>query len=82
MGNKTSKVKITPQDKAILELKVQRDKLHLYQKRMANIIERETQIAKEHLKNKDKRRALLAMKKKKYQESLMVKTDAQLYCKS
>lgn len=59
-------------------MKNQRDKLHQYQKRITIITNREKEIAKECLRNGDKRRALLALRKKKYQESLLVKTDQQL----
>jgi charged multivesicular body protein 6 len=39
---------------------------------------RETEIAKECLRKGDKQRALLALRRKKYQESLLEKTDQQL----
>lgn len=59
-------------------MKNQRDKLHQYQKRITIVTNREKEIAKECLRNGDKRRALLALRKKKYQESLLAKTDQQL----
>lgn len=59
-------------------MKNQRDKLHQYQKRITVITNREKEIAKECLRNGDKQRALLALRKKKYQESLLAKTDQQL----
>ena len=59
-------------------MKNQRDKLHQYQKRITIITNREKEIAKECLRNGDKNRALLALRKKKYQESLLAKTDQQL----
>lgn len=76
MGNNPSRV--TAQDKAILDLKNQRDKLHQYQKRITVLTDRETQIAKQMLAQGDKKRALLALRRKKYQESLLSKTDGQL----
>jgi len=76
MGNNSTRV--TAQDKAILDLKIQRDKLHQYQKRITVLTDRETDIAKQMLAQGDKRKALLALRRKKYQESLLVKTDAQL----
>ncbi|KAL0259809.1 Vacuolar protein sorting-associated protein 20 [Diplodia seriata] len=78
MGNAGSTNKISAQDKAILDMKIQRDKLHQYQKKIIVITNRETEVAKECLKKGDKRRALLALRRKKYQESLLQKTDAQL----
>lgn len=64
--------------RAILDMKNQRDKLHQYQKRISVITNRETAIAKQCLARGDKKRALLALRRKKYQESLLSKTDAQL----
>ncbi|KAB8290674.1 hypothetical protein MFRU_008g01700 [Monilinia fructicola] len=78
MGNTPSTHKISAQDKAILDMKNQRDKLHQYQRRITVLTDRETAIAKEMLSKGDKKRALLALRRKKYQESLLAKTDAQL----
>lgn len=76
MGNGGSKV--TNEDKAILDLKIQRDKIQQYQKRILVVLEREHEVARECLANGDKRRALLALRKRKYQEQLLTKTDKQL----
>ncbi|KAG6006516.1 hypothetical protein E4U54_000170 [Claviceps lovelessii] len=76
MGGNTSKV--TAQDKAILDMKTQRDKLHQYQRRITVLTDKETDIAKQMLARGDKKRALLALRRKKYQETLLAKTDAQL----
>lgn len=59
-------------------MKNQRDKLQKYQKRITVLTDRETAIAKECLARNDRKRALLALRRKKYQESLLAKTDAQL----
>lgn len=59
-------------------MKNQRDKLHQYQRRITVLTDRETSIAKEMLSKGDKGKALLALRRKKYQESLLLKTDAQL----
>ncbi|KAK3490651.1 Snf7 family [Neurospora hispaniola] len=76
MGNSPSRV--TAQDKAILDLKTQRDKLHQYQRKITVLTDRETAIARQMLAKGDKQRALLALRRKKYQETLLQKTDAQL----
>jgi len=81
MGSSSSKPKskkITSQDKAILDLKIQRDKLNQYQKKIQAVLDREYEIAKINLKKGDKKKALLALKKKKYQEQLIEKIDTQL----
>lgn len=70
--------KITNQDRAILDMKIQRDKLKQYQKRIQVILDREREIAKERLAQNDKSRALLALRRRKYQEQLLLRTDQQL----
>ena len=64
--------------RAILDMKNQRDKLHQYQKRITVITDKETEIARECLVRGDKPKALLALRRKKFQDSLLAKTDAQL----
>jgi charged multivesicular body protein 6 len=64
--------------RAILDMKNQRDKLHQYQRRITVLTDRETSIARQMLAAGDKKRALLALRRKKYQESLLAKTDKQL----
>ncbi|TPX69063.1 hypothetical protein SpCBS45565_g02621 [Spizellomyces sp. 'palustris'] len=83
MGNllgkdKSKAPKITSKDKAVLDLKIQRDKLRQYQKKIQVILSREVEVAKHHLRSGDQGRALLALKKKKYQEHLLAETDQQL----
>ena len=59
-------------------MKNQRDKLHQYQQRITLITDRETAVARECLARGDKPKALLALRRKKFQETLLAKTDAQL----
>lgn len=59
-------------------MKNQRDKLRQYQKRITVLTDREKAIAKECLAKGDMSKAKLALRRKKYQESLLSKTDAQL----
>ena len=59
-------------------MKNQRDKLRQYQKKITVITSREKDIAKECLARGEKEKALLALRRKKYQESLLAKTDSQL----
>ncbi|KAF4573026.1 Snf7 family protein [Pleurotus pulmonarius] len=78
MGGNQSVPKVTPQDRAILDLKLQRDKLRQYQKKIQVILDREHEIAKAHLATGQKDRAVIALRRRKYQQGLLVKTDGQL----
>lgn len=64
--------------RAILDMKLQRDKLQQYQKKITVLTDRETAIAKDLLRNKQPEKSKLALRRKKYQESLLQKTDQQL----
>ncbi|KAE8354452.1 Snf7-domain-containing protein [Aspergillus coremiiformis] len=78
MGNTNSSHRVSAQDRAILDLKLQRDKLRQYRKRITVLTDRETEIAKECLARDDRKRALLALRRKKYQESLLIKSEKEL----
>jgi len=73
---KTSRV--TEQDKAILQLKQQRDKLKQYQKKINVQLEKDREVARSLLREGKKDKAKLILRKKKFQESLLTKTDGQL----
>ncbi|KAJ3616261.1 hypothetical protein Zmor_011964 [Zophobas morio] len=62
--------KLSPSDKAILDLKFQRDKLHHYSKQLQLVLSQEVNMAKEALAVGNKDKALLILKKKKMQEQL------------
>ncbi|XP_061667110.1 charged multivesicular body protein 6 [Syngnathoides biaculeatus] len=81
MGNlfgKKKQSRVTEQDKAVLQLKQQRDKLRQYQKKIGLQLEKERLLAKRLLKDGRKDKALLLLKKKRYQEQLLDKTDNQI----
>jgi len=69
------KNKITEQDKAILDLKRHRDKIKSHRKRYEQNIKKEKDLARELLKRGEKERALLCLKRKKYQETLISQMD-------
>ena len=78
IGKKKNTSRITEQDKAILSLKKTRDQLLQYQKKIEGNLEKDRELAKRLLKEGKKDRAKLLLRKKKYHESLLVKTDGQL----
>ncbi|CAJ1075168.1 charged multivesicular body protein 6-like [Xyrichtys novacula] len=77
-GRKSRPSRVTDQDKAILQLKQQRDKLKQYQKRITLQLEKERLLAKQLLKDGKRERALLLLKKKRYQDQLLDKTENQI----
>lgn len=78
MGKKEPKSRITEQDKAVLGLKQQRDKLNQHKKRIELNLDKERQVAKELLKQNKKEKARTLLKKKRYQENLLAQCDGQL----
>ncbi|XP_046959541.1 charged multivesicular body protein 6-A [Vanessa cardui] len=83
MGGLFSKSKkpvsrVTEQDKAILQLKQQRDKLKQYQKKIELNLEKDRLLAKKLLAEDKRDRAKSLLKKKKYQEKLLQNADIQL----
>lgn len=78
MGQQPSTPKITAQDKAIFQMKQQRDKLKQYQKRINVVIDRQNRLAKEALTKGDTERAKFYLRSKKHQQSVINKTYEQL----
>ncbi|XP_070495589.1 charged multivesicular body protein 6-A [Chironomus tepperi] len=70
--------RVTEQDKAVLQLKQQRDKIKQYQKRIEQSLEKDRQLAISCLNKGQRERAKLILRKKKYQENLLGTTDKEL----
>lgn len=79
MGLGGSKVRIvTQQDRAVLELKLQRDKLVQARKRMDEAIAREIDVARELARSGRRDRALLCLKRKRYQLNRVAEVEKML----
>ncbi|KAM9837859.1 charged multivesicular body protein 6 isoform 1-T1 [Aulostomus maculatus] len=81
MGNifgRKKQSRVTEQDRAILQLKQQRDKLRQYQKRISLQLEKERLLAKQLLRDGKKDKALLLLKKKRYRDQLLDKAENQI----
>jgi charged multivesicular body protein 6 len=78
MGQSPSAPKITAQDRAIYQLKQQRDKLKQYQRKLDHVIARQTELARDALKRNQPERAKVYLRSKKQQESTIAKTYEQL----
>ncbi|CAG2063570.1 unnamed protein product, partial [Timema podura] len=70
--------RVTEYDKSILQLKQQRDKLKLYQRRIEQSLEKDKELARKLLRDGKKDRAKLLLRKKRFQEQQLEKTDTQL----
>jgi charged multivesicular body protein 6 len=79
MGQWMSSGQVDKKDRAMLELKLQRDKLRQYEKKLSRVIHEELTLAKEQLKRNNHHAARLCLAKKKYQQSLLKKTEDQLF---
>jgi len=67
-GSKPEKSKVNEQDKEIAQLKVTRDKVNRYLKKLESNIDSCQSVVKQCVKNKEKEKALLGLRKKKYIE--------------
>eukprot|EP00760_Papus_ankaliazontas_P001355 PhM_4_TR10454/c2_g1_i1/m.21284/K12195/CHMP6, VPS20; charged multivesicular body protein 6 len=72
-AKKKSAIIITSHDRAVLELKLQRDKVYAAQKRAAQCISKETEAAKELLRQGLRDRAALCLQRKRLQEQHMLR---------
>lgn len=70
--------KVSSKDKAVLDLKLQRDKVKQYQKRLVLVEQKERELAKQSLAAGNRKRALLFLRKEKFQSQLLEKSFAQL----
>lgn len=78
MGAQGSKATVTQQDKAIFQLKRQRDSLKQYQKKLYIVIEKQTEGARAALREGKPEKAKLYLKLKKQQQTTVNSTYEQL----
>lgn len=71
-------LRVTEQDRAVLQLKQQRDKVKQFQKKVVLQLEKDREMARKLLQEGKKDKAKLMLRKKKFQETLLEKTDVQL----
>ncbi|KAM7533049.1 hypothetical protein Aperf_G00000119433 [Anoplocephala perfoliata] len=72
------RTRVTEHDKAVLQLKKQRDELKRYSHRATELIDKDIATIKELANRNQKDRALLVLKKKKYQEKLLAQAEQHL----
>ena len=70
--------KVSESDRQVLQLKMQRDKMNQQRKKVLAVMARETEIAKELLREGRKDRAKLALKKRKLQEKMLENHERQM----
>jgi len=69
---------VSESDRQVLQLKMQRDKMNQQRKKVLAVMARETEIAKELLREGRKDRAKLALKKRKLQEKMLENHEKQM----
>lgn len=69
---------VTAQDKAILSLKQQRDKIKIYQKKVDANLEKDKELTIKLYQSGYQERALIIMRRKKCMEDILKRTDQQL----
>mmetsp|Transcript_51863 Transcript_51863/g.105434 ORF Transcript_51863/g.105434 Transcript_51863/m.105434 type:complete len:226 (+) Transcript_51863:78-755(+) len=69
---------VTSKDRAILDLKIARDKTHQFKKKLETQSAKYTTLAKAALKKKDKKKAMLFLKMKKFQQKHIDQIDGKL----
>jgi len=77
-GVKRRAPQVTAQDRAILQLKQLRDKIRMYQKKTETDLEKNKGLALLLFQKGMKDRAIIVMRRKKYMEDLLTRTDKQL----
>lgn len=75
---KKKETRVTEQDKAVLELKQQRDRLKQLQKKITIQMEKERERARQFLREGKKEKAKLLLRHKKFGETQIEKMDGQL----
>ncbi|OQR73693.1 charged multivesicular body protein 6-like [Tropilaelaps mercedesae] len=86
MGNLFSRTKspkkapsrVTEQDRIVLQMKQQRDQLRQYRKQLETRLEKERLVASRLVKEGKKDRALVILKRNKYMEKMIEKTENHL----
>ncbi|XP_023726044.1 charged multivesicular body protein 6-B-like, partial [Cryptotermes secundus] len=76
--SKKPKSKVTEYDKALLQLKQQRDNIKKYQKKIEENLQNDRKLARKLLKDGQRDRAKIVLRRTKWQEEILQKTDGQL----
>ncbi|XP_011270521.1 hypothetical protein CAOG_08866 [Capsaspora owczarzaki ATCC 30864] len=70
--------RITPHDRAVLDLKKQRDNLKIYIHKIEAVLKREHELARTAVREGNKKKALLLLKRKRFQETLIERAEGQI----
>ncbi|XP_050436339.1 charged multivesicular body protein 6 [Adelges cooleyi] len=70
--------RVTHHDRAVLQMKQQRDTLKRYQQRVEILLEKERELAKKLISENRREQAKLLLRKKKYQTEQLERTEAAL----
>lgn len=78
MGQQTSRAQITDQDKAIFQLKRQRDAIKQYQKRLATVAQKQHDLARQAMQDGKTEKAKFYLRSKKHQQLVIDTTYTQV----
>lgn len=70
-SKKANTTRVTEQDKVVLQMKQQRDKLKQYRRQLENRLEKEHQVAARLVRENKRERALIILRKRKHMEKLI-----------
>lgn len=69
---------VTAQDRAVLQLKQQRDRIKIYQNKIGSELSKNSELALNLFKNDMKDRAIIVLRRKKMMEDILARTEKQL----
>ncbi|XP_003747952.1 charged multivesicular body protein 6 [Galendromus occidentalis] len=77
-AKKASTSRVTEQDKVVLQMKQQRDKLKQYRRQLENRLEKERGVAARLVRENKRERALIILRKKKHMEKLIQNVEGHI----
>ncbi|PNF22478.1 hypothetical protein B7P43_G15072 [Cryptotermes secundus] len=75
---KTPRSRVTEYDKALLQRKQQRDNIKKYQKKIEENLQNDRQLARKLLKDGQRDHAKIVLRRTKWQEQILQKTECRL----
>ena len=74
-----AKSRVQENDRLVLDVKVQKDQLEMHRRKLKVRAKKDEEAARQFLRNKEKPKALLALRHKKFQDELIKQVDKIIY---